>query len=274
MLFNTSLGHGRLPSEWKSADVTPIHKKDSKELAENYRPISLLPIIGKIIERCVAKRLYDHLIDFISPLQHGFLKNRSCTTQLVQVLHTLGQNLDKNIQTDVIYLDFSKAFDSVDHRIILSKLKLHGVEGRCLDWFSDYLTDRTQRVVVDGVASNWSHVTSGVPQGSIWGHCSLYYLSTTCQTQYLLTYMSPYTLMIPKFTTVSSLRTTLNTYSKHYPPWTTGVLETTSNSMNPNVKCYLLPERNIQFASTINLVQQICLKLRRRKTLVLQSPTP
>ena len=82
-----------------------VHKKDCKEPADNYRPISLLPILGKVLERGVCFRLYDHVKHFITKLQHGFLRQRSCVTQLLSVLHTIGQSLNKNTQTDIVYLE-------------------------------------------------------------------------------------------------------------------------------------------------------------------------
>ena len=98
-------------------------KKDSKEVAENYHPLSLLPIVSKLLERCVGNRFYTHVRDLISALQHGFLPNRSCVTQPLSVLHTIGQSLDKNIQTDIIDLDFAKAFATVDYSVLLAKLR-------------------------------------------------------------------------------------------------------------------------------------------------------
>jgi hypothetical protein len=118
-LFNHSLQCGRMPLEWKSANITPLHKKHLKEPAENYRPISLLPIVSKILERCVYSQFYEHVSYLITPHQHGFLRNRSCVTQLLSVLHSIGQKLDRNEQTDIVYLDFAKDFDSVDHSILL-----------------------------------------------------------------------------------------------------------------------------------------------------------
>ena len=101
-LLNRSLHTGNVPSEWKSANVTPVHKKDLKEPVEHYRPISLLPIVGKVLERCVCNRLYDHVKHLITKSQHGFLRRKTCVTQLLSVLHIIGQFLDKTIQTDVI----------------------------------------------------------------------------------------------------------------------------------------------------------------------------
>ena len=138
-----------------------MHKKNSKNEAVNYRPISLLPIISKTLERCIYWRFYNHVEHFISPSQHGFRRNRSCVTQLLSSFHSIGHDLDTNTQTDILYLDFAKAFDSVDHNILLEKLRCYGVTGSVFDWFADYLSGRTQRVVVDRVASDWCSVTSG-----------------------------------------------------------------------------------------------------------------
>ena len=138
--------------------------------ASNYRPISLLCLVNKVLERCVGKKLYYHIKNVITPLQHGFMQNRSCVSQLLSVLHSIGKNLDNNIQTVILYLDFAKAFDSVDHAILLERLERYGVAWHLHDWFhKNYLQDRQQRLVVERFTSSWAPVTSAMPQGNLLG---------------------------------------------------------------------------------------------------------
>ena len=136
---------------------------------ENYRPISLLPVISKVLERCVLAGLRDDISHPISREQPGFLAGRSCVTQLTSVLHYIGGQLDAGKQIDIIYLDMSKAFDKVDHTKLLGRLHQYGITGKLHDWFRSYLQERKQQVTVLGATSRELPVTSGVPQGSLLG---------------------------------------------------------------------------------------------------------
>ena len=170
-IFNYSLSSGKLPSVWKLANVTPIHKKDDPSDVSNYRPISLLSTIGKVLEKIVHKYVFNFFRDnrVITSLQSGFIPGDSTVNQLVDVYNTFCKALDEGKEVRAVFCDISKAFDRVWHRGLLFKLQIAGISGSLLQWFTDYLHNRKQRVVLPGANSDWTSVNSGVPQGSILG---------------------------------------------------------------------------------------------------------
>ena len=136
---------------------------------ENYRPVSLLPIVSKVFELCVLNSIKDHLYQVISPKQHGFCTGRSCVTNLLEALDHIGSLLDSGSQVGTIYLDMSKAFDKVSHRGLVHKLIQAGFGGNLLNWFCSYLSRPRQRVTVLCATSEDLPFTCGLPQGSILG---------------------------------------------------------------------------------------------------------
>ena len=172
LLFQLSYNSGIIPSEWKLAHVVPVHKKGSKENIENYRPISLTSLIMKTFERIIKQEILLKTAHLLDERQHGFLNNRSCTTNMINFTDsvTLSLNDCTTISVDVIYFDFAKAFDSVNHDLLLKKLKVnYNIEGRLIKFLSNYLCGREQCVLVDNSKSEVKPVLSGVPQGSILG---------------------------------------------------------------------------------------------------------
>ena len=171
LLFDKTIAQGKLPSQWKVAEVRPIFKKGNKTSPGNYRPVSLTPIICKIFEKFIKDSIFKHLTvnNLLSDDQYGFCGGRSCTTQLLNTINDWFSYLDKNIPVDAVYLDFRKAFDTVPHERLLNKLHGYGVRGQLLDWIRDFLKDRSQYVTINDKSSSKIPVTSGVPQGSVLG---------------------------------------------------------------------------------------------------------
>jgi hypothetical protein len=170
-IYRESLETGVVPSEWKQANVTPIYKKGPRELSCNYRPVSLTSHICKVLESIIRDSLVDYLHrnNLIRDTQHGFVKKRSCLTNLLEFLEFVSSYIDRGFPVDVIYLDFQKAFDKVPHRRLMLKINSLGISGSIFKWIENWLQDREQKVVMLGSSSRWIKVKSGVPQGSVLG---------------------------------------------------------------------------------------------------------
>ena len=171
IIFNASLNEGNIPDDWKIAHIVPLFKKADPELCNNYRSISLTSIFSKILESVIRPQMLNHLKmnNLLPNSQHGFLPGRSIVTNLVKCVDDWSSNLDEGIQTDVIYLDFSKCFNSVSHQKLLFKLLKLGFEDKCHKWFSNFLLDRIQLVRISDKLSSAKCVLSGTPEGTVIG---------------------------------------------------------------------------------------------------------
>ena len=170
-IFTKSIITGIYPTEWKMARVTPVFKKGEKSDLNEYRPISVIPVVSKVFEKIVYDQLYQYLNDnqLLSSCQSGFRSLHSTLTALLEATNSWSVNIDNGFLNGVVFIDLKKAFDTIDHEINLRKLSYFGADQATAKWFQSYLSNRTQRCNVNGNLSTASTVTCGVPQGSILG---------------------------------------------------------------------------------------------------------
>ena len=170
-IFKLSLRKSTVPDDWKVANITPIHKSGSVKLVSNYRPISLTSIVSKLLEKLLKAAIMKHVMEneLLNSSQHGFMAKKSCLTNLLHCLEEVTAILDSGDCVDILYLDFAKAFDKVQHKRLLSKLEALNIKGEILAWIKAWLSNRKHRVVLNGKQSDWCAVPCSVPQGSVLG---------------------------------------------------------------------------------------------------------
>ena len=170
-IFNLSIEFNTFPQRWKLATIVPLYKGGGNDAVSNYRPVSLLPIPGKILE----KLIHDHIMKFfennniLSEYQFGFRKNHSTTDSIATLVDNILHSVNDGKVTLAAFIDFKKAFDTVNHNILLEKLFYMGIRGPLLTWIKHYLSNRIQRTICNGKLSGTNDIVSGVPQGSILG---------------------------------------------------------------------------------------------------------
>ena len=170
-IMRKSLEEGSVPDDWRAANVAPIFKKGAKSSPGNYRPVSLTSVCCRIMETIIKDDIVQHLerSGLINATQHGFMRGKSCASNLLCFLEKVTAAVDSGEAVDVVFLDFAKAFDKVPVQRLLKKVKAHGIHGKLYDWIAAWLQERVQRVVLNGQSSTWAAVLSGVPQGSVLG---------------------------------------------------------------------------------------------------------
>ena len=163
----------------KTAEVVPIFKKGERELCSNYRPISILNSFAKLFEKCLLDQLNNYFVsnNLISPNQYGFKKNCSTNEAVLDIYNKLLDNMDKKLITCSIFLDLRKAYDTINHTILIKKLEKYGIRGLPLQLLASYLTDRQQYTIVNQYKSKSRDVICGIPQGSTLGRCYLIFIS-------------------------------------------------------------------------------------------------
>ena len=171
IFWQKSIDTETIPEQLLQSIITPQHKSGSKALPINYRPIALTSHIIKVFEKVIRNHVTTHLTknNLLNDNQHGFRSGRSCLSELLEHYDTLLSYLEEGFNVDVIYLDFAKAFDKLDIKIALEKMKKLGINNKIFKWIEALLNDRKQKVIVNGINSEPGNVKSGVPQGSVLG---------------------------------------------------------------------------------------------------------
>ena len=170
-IISLSFTQGVFPEELKISKVIPIFKSGSSEDINNYRPISLLSIFDKIIEKLMHKRLYDFLQNhnILNKAQFGFQKNMSTSLAIIEITERIRKSMEEKKVGCGLFVDLSKAFDTINHKILITKMEHYGIRGVAINWFKSYLTNRKQFTFINGFSSSVNFISCGVPQGSVLG---------------------------------------------------------------------------------------------------------